>query len=65
MKIKVFYRTDNEGIYTVHSPVFPNCRGKGNSRGESKIELIKDIKQYIENAEKECEGEADTDMLIL
>ncbi len=60
MKIKVIYRTDNEGIYTARSPVFPNCRGKGNSRGEAKIELIKDIKQYIEKAEKECEGEADT-----
>jgi len=29
MKIKVIYKSPDEGGYTIHSPVFPNCIGKG------------------------------------
>lgn len=52
MKIKVVYKSLDEGDYTAHSPIFPNCIGRGENRGDALIDLGSKIKHYIEEVEK-------------
>lgn len=52
MKIKIIYKSLDEGDYTAQSPVFPNCIGKGETRGDALINLRSKISRYIEEVEK-------------
>lgn len=52
MKIKIIYKSLDEGDYTAQSPVFPNCIGKGKTRGDALNNLRSKINHYIEEVEK-------------
>ena len=64
MKIKVIYKSPDEGGYTIHSPVFPNCIGKGKTKGDALINFHEEIKLHIVEVEKKIYADKNADIEV-
>lgn len=65
MKIKVIFKSVDDGSYEARSIIFPECVGYGKTREGALINLKKAIEQYVERKEKQIDKNADVDVFDL